>query len=252
MMLTELLPASRWSMLRALWADGATDSVHALAKKYQLSYSSAYTELKRLERASLAKSSVIGNSLVYQANKDNPLAKAVEELVRASSDSASANYDYVPPLRVMANLLALDAPLRSEISPTSDMTPEDAVAQGLRLTHNDPTLARAFPVLLWRNRNRLNMELITQKATALDEKRTLGFFLELTGMLANDRHLGSLAQKLKDRRFKQVRNFFEFSHGKYSEQLAEQRTPRVAREWCFRLDMDMDNFRRFFSKFCDT
>ena len=185
MLLTELLPTGRWCLLKALWLDGATDSVHALARQYQLSYSSAYAELKRLEKASLAESSVVGNSLVYRANRANPLADAVEVLVQASDSSGSDHQNGLPPLRVRANLLALGAPLRCETGPSDDMTPEDAVAQGLRLTHRDPTLARAFPVLLRRNRDRLNMDLLRQKATALNEKRTLGFFLELTGMLAN-------------------------------------------------------------------
>jgi hypothetical protein len=252
MILTELLPAGRWRMLRALWLDGATDSVHALAKQYQLSYSSAYAELKRLERASLALSKVVGNSLIYRANKANPWADAVEAFVRATNDSVSARDDYLPPLRVMANLLALGVPLRSETVPDTDITPEDAVAQGLRLTHSDPSLVRAYPVLLGRNRNRLSMELLSRKAIELNEKRTLGFFLELTGMLANDRHLRSFAQTLKDRRFTKVCDFFEFSQGKYARSLAEQRTPRVAKDWRFRLDMDMDNFRNFYSKFCEV
>ena len=252
MLLTELLPTGRWRLLRALWLDGATDSVHALAKRYQLSYSSAHAELKRLEQASLAQSSVVGNSLVYRADKANPLADAVEALVHASDDSESALQSGLPPLRVRANLLALGAPLHCEAGPSADMTPEDAVAQGLRLSHGDPSLVRAYPVLLWRNRNRLNMDLLRQKATALSEKRTLGFFLELTGMLANDPSLRSLALTLKDRRFTKVRDFFELPRGKYSEALAEQRTPSVAREWRFRLDMDMDNFRHFYSKFCEA
>lgn len=252
MLLTELLPAGRWKLLRALWLDDATNSVHALARQYQLSYSNAYAELKRLERASLAQSSVVGNSLVFRANKANPLADEVRALVLASDSSPSVNDDGYPPLRVMANLVALGAPLRCETVPVTDMTPEDAIAHGLRLAHYDPTLVRAYPVLLQRNRNRLDMALLKRKASALNEKRTLGFFLELTGMLANDRHLRSLAATLKDRRFKKVRDFFEFPQGKFSKQLAEQRTPLVAREWRFRLDMDMDNFRQFYSKFCEA
>lgn len=239
-------------MLRALWLDGARDSVHALARQYQMSYSSAYAELKRLERAALAQSSVVGNSLVYQANKDHPLADAVEALVHASDNTESIHEDYLPPLRVMENLLALGAPVRCEAAPATNMSPEDAVAHGLRLTHHDPTLVRAYPVLLWRNLHRLDMELLRKKATELNEKRTLGFFLELTGLLANDHYLRSLAATFKDRRFTKVRNFFELSQGKFSEQLAELRTPQVAREWRFRLDMDMDNFRRFYTKFCEV
>jgi hypothetical protein len=96
------------------------------------------------------------------------------------------------------------------------------------------------------------MERLKQKAIALNEKHTLGFFLELTGVLANDRRLRSLAQTLKDRRITKVHDFFEARYGKYSQYLAEQRTPRVAKNWHFRLDMDMDNFRQFYSKYCEA
>ena len=232
--------------------DGAIGSIHALAKQHQLSYSSAHTELKRLERASLARSKVAGNSLVFEANKDHRLAAALEALVRASAVSVPTQETRYQPLQVMANLTSLGVPLRAEATPTAAMLPEEAVAQGLRLTHCHPTLARAYPVLLARNRNRLNLELLRQRAFALKEKQTLGFFLDLTGTLANDPRLRSFAQTLKDRRIRRVRDFFEGPHGKYSQYLANQRTPQLANDWHFRMDMDMDNFRQFYSKFCET
>lgn len=248
-MLSGILPTARWRLLKALWLEGASGSVHALSKQNQMSYSSAHAELKRLERASLARSKVVGNSLVFEANRAHRVAAAVDALVRASADGQPPHEERYEPAQILANLASLGAPVRTETTPSADLAPEEAIAQGLRLTHHHPTLARAFPVLLARNRNRLNMELLRQRATALHEKQALGFFLELTGTLANDAQLRGFAQKLKDRRIKKVRDFFETQHGKYSRYLTNQRTPQVAKNWHFRMDMDLDNFRQFYAKF---
>lgn len=246
-----LMPAGRWKLLRTLWLDGARGSVRALARQNGMSYSNAYSELKRLERASLARSGVVGNSLVFESASDHPLANAIEALLRASGD-AQPTETRTDPGRVLASLASFGAPVSADTAPDGGLNPEEAVAQGLRLAHGRPSLARAYPVLLTRNRSRLNLERLRQRATELNEKQTLGFFLDLTGTLANDRQLRSFAQTLKDRRIKKVRDFFEGPHGKYSRHLADQRTPQVAKDWHFRMNMDMDNFRTFYSKFCDA
>lgn len=250
-MLSEILPTGRWKLIRALWLEGASGSVRALAQQTDLTYSTAHAELKRLERASLARSRVVGNSLVFEAAKDHPVAAAVETLVRASDDTQPTE-ERLEPQRVLANLASLGAPVHADTAPAADLEPEEAVVRGLRLTHRYPTLARAYPVLLARNRGRLNLERLKQRATAVNERQTLGFYLELTGALANDRRLLSFAQTLKDRRVRKVRDFFEGPHGKYSRNLADQRTPQVAKDWHFRMNMDMDNFRDFYSKFCEA
>lgn len=248
MMFAGLLPTGRWKLLKALWRDGASGSVRTLANQNGMSYSNTHAELKRLERASLACSQVVGNALVFEANREHPATSAIEELVRTSAD-AQPGKEPPRPDQTMANLASLGAPVSTESTPDVDLDPEEAVAQGLRLTHLYPTLARAYPVLLARNRGRLNLERLKQIATELNEKQTLGFFLELTASLANDRQLRSFAQTLKDRRVKKVRDFFEGPQGKYSQRLANQRTPPVANRWHFRMNMDMDNFRHFYSKF---
>src|SRR5262249_39024408 len=159
-------------------------------------------------------------------------ARTVETLVRASAtDIESPGHEN--PDDVMANLASLGAPLHVENAPVTDLPPEEAVAQGLQLTHYDPILARAYPVLLARNRNRLNLERLRQRASALKEKQTLGFFLDLTAQLARDDQLRSFSQRLKDRRVRKVRDFFEGRHGKYSRYLANERTPQVAQDWHF-------------------
>lgn len=214
-----------------------------------MSYSNAYSELKRLERASLARSEVVGNSLVFTAAGNHPLAGEIETLLRAS-DETEPTKEGTDPGRVLATLASFGAPLSADADPDGSLTPEEAVAQGLRLVHGHPALARAYPVLLTRIRSRLNLERLRQRATELNEKQTLGFLLDLTGTLSNDRQLRSFARTLKDRRIKRVRDFFEGPHGKYSRYLAEHRTSQVAKDWHFRMNMDMDNFRTFYSKFC--
>ena len=72
---------------------------------------------------------------------------------------------------------------------------------------------------------------------------------DLTGVLAKDKRLRSFARTLEDRRVKKVRDFFEGPHGKYARHLADQRTPQVAKDWHFRMNMDMENFRQLYSKF---
>lgn len=238
-------------LLRALWSDGARGSVQALAKQNGMSYSSAHAELKRLERASLARSKVVGNSLVFEADKSHRVASAIEAFVRASEADPPVE-ERTPTLQVMANLASLGAPIRAEATPSAHLVPEDAIAEGLRLTHCYPTLARAYPVLLARNRDRLNLERLKQRATELNEKQTLGFLLELAGALSNDRQLRVFALTLKDRRVRRVRDFFEGPHGKYSRYLADQRTPQIAKDWHFRMNMDLDNFRHFYTKFCEV
>src|SRR5262245_42767111 len=149
MMLSKLLPTGRWRLLKALWLDNASGSVQALSKQYEMSYSSAHMELKRLEQALLARSEYVGNSLVFEANKTHSAAHAVEDFVRASADEVSPEEGH-PPLQVMAKLALLGAPVSVGTTQAADLTLEEAVAQGLRLTHYYPNLARAYPVLLAR------------------------------------------------------------------------------------------------------
>jgi DNA-binding MarR family transcriptional regulator len=165
-MLSEILPAGRWKLLRALWLNGARGSVQGLARQTGLSYSNAHAELKRLERAGLARSWFLGNALVFTADKRHRVAAAIEAFVRASDESRPAEDDDQP-LQVMANLASLGAPVQAETTPARDLVPEEVVARGLRWTHFYPTLARAYPVLVARNRNRLNLERLKQRATEL-------------------------------------------------------------------------------------
>ena len=84
---------------------------------------------------------------------------------------------------------------------------EEVVAQGLALSHDDATVARVLPVVLWTQRDRLDEHRLVREATRLDERQTLGFFLELTGRLARTDRFESLWSSLRDRRRSRVRPF---------------------------------------------
>ena len=67
---------------------------------------------------------------------------------------------------------------------------EELVAAGLHLTHTDASVARALPIVLWRNRARLRFDELARVARQEGEGATLGLFLDLTSQLTNDRELG--------------------------------------------------------------
>ena len=69
--------------------------------------------------------------------------------------------------------------------------PEQVVVQGLRLAHTDASVARALPVMLWANRDRLRLADLVRRARRAKEGATLGFFLELTSVLAGSRPFAS-------------------------------------------------------------
>jgi len=248
-MFKELLPDSRWRLLRALWIDRSEGSIRELARLAEVSYCSAHSELKRLEQAGLACCEAVGNASIYRANRANPVAAELETVLGASQDAARQPHHAPDDEVLLAHLKKLGAPVLADSGPGDPMPAEEAVARGLCLTHRMPALARAFPVLLARNRARLDFARLRHRATALGEKQTLGFLLDLTGLLAKDNSLRSLAQSLKDRRVRRTKDFFEGPHGKHAARLAEMRTPPIARDWKFRLDMSMESFEQLFKKF---
>lgn len=93
---------------------------------------------------------------------------------------------------------------------------------------------------------RLDEHRLVQEATRLDERQTLGFFLELTGRLAGNDRFASLSSSLRDRRRSWVRPFF--AHGRMALATARKNTPPVARRWGHLMNMGMDGFASAFAK----
>jgi hypothetical protein len=105
-----------------------------------------------------------------------------------------------------------------------------------------------MPVFVWQHRRDLNFRSLLQKAHRLGEKRSVGFLLALTGTLGQDSNLLDAAEQLRDRRVKKTEDFFMRDHSKAEALLAEARTPPVARDWLFRMNMTMETFASTFLK----
>jgi hypothetical protein len=129
---------------------------------------------------------------------------------------------------------------------------ELVVAEALALSHQDAAVARVLPLVLWRNRAKLDHEELVHQASLRNESQALGFFLELAGTLGSDPRLKAQARLLRDRRRTRVRPFFTRARGRRELALARTRTPALARRWGYLLNMDLASFGSTFDKHRDA
>ena len=200
----------------------------------------------------LATSERVGRMLLYRANCKHPQAALLRRLL---TEGMATGWP-VPPARaeqVRGWLAAVGAPLLvSEGVSARPPGLEEVVARGLALSHEDATVARVLPVVLWMQKDRLDEHRLVREATRLDERQTLGFFLELTGRLARNDRFASLSRSLRDRRRSRVRPFFARPHGRMALGAARRSTPRVARRWGYLMNMGMDSFASAFAKHAEV
>ena len=154
------------------------------------------------------------------------------------------------PATVRSWLRDLGAPLiRSAVASRRAPDPEQVVVEGLRLAHTDATVARALPVLLWANRDRLRLADLVRRARRAKEGATLGFFLELTSELAGSRPFAAACADLRQDRPPSDSFFFEGAEKTLvGKELAALNTPLVARRWRFLMNMPLDSFETLFRK----
>ena len=147
---------------------------------------------------------------------------------------------------------AMGAPLGSTRSKKQKCSDEEMLVSAVALARNNSTLTRTLPVVLSKNVKRLDFEKLAACARKRNARQELGFFLDLTGVLAHDSDLRTKADSLFDRRRKRVTDFFKGKSGKYSARLADQNTPPVAQKWLYRMNMNMDSFQSLFVKHVRT
>lgn len=239
---------ARRDLLHQLWVERAVGSVSDLARRAGVSFATAHKELESMRAEGLATSERVGRRLLYRANRRHPQSALLRRLLKQGTASGRT----MPPARaeeVRGWLAAVGAPLLvSKAVSSRPPSLEEVVAQGLALSHDDATVARVLPVVLWTQRDRLDEHRLVGEATRLDERQTLGFFLELTGRLAGNDRFASLSSSLRDRRRSRVRPFFARAHGRMALATARKNTPAVARRWGFLMNMGMDSFAPAFAK----
>ena len=148
-------------------------------------------------------------------------------------------------LATVQTLVALGAPLAGW-SPRTLLSPENAFVSALRFASKNAFLLRALPVVLARNWRSLDWAVLEESARAMGVLDRLGMVTELTGSLAGMPELTATAKRwwqppAQTSYFFPPRNAFD-------KELAELRTPDVARRWGFLMNMGEDSFRDLFRR----
>jgi hypothetical protein len=239
---------ARRELFRLLWGQDATGSISDLSRRAKVTFSAAHRELEAMRAAGLARAERTSAELVYRAETDHPQTRLLRQLAKASGQVRTdrrTNHDH----EVRAALATVGAPLGSPRTKAPPPDLEEALANALVLSHRDPTVARVLPLVLWRQRDRLDLHRLVAQASRRDERSALGYFLELAGQLGDVPVLVQAARGLRDRRRTKTRQFFAGPFGPHATALARRNTPKEALRWGFVMNMPLDSFRTLFEKF---
>jgi hypothetical protein len=229
-------------LLVLLWGEQQTGSVGELAGLADVSFASAHTELKEMQRLQLVRVDRRGGKEVLSANVDHPESDLLAKLARTDTPPRPLAEPRDDKLRQM--LVALGAPLRG-VKPAA-VAPAQTLAvlvEAARLARRDATVARTLPVCVWNHRAQLDAKALQALRVAPEDKHALAFFLELAGDLGGDRRLVGLAEGLRDARLSQTRPFFAADTATTARDFA------LAKKWGFMMNMDLESFRSLFTKF---
>ena len=142
-------------------------------------------------------------------------------------------------------LVALGAPLAGWDA-NERLPAETAIANALRFASSDASLLRTLPVVLARNWKSLDWLQLEASARADGTLDRLGLVTELAGALGKlpsltARAAGWWAPPQEPTYFFSVKNVFD-------KELADLRTPPVARRWGFLMNLGEDSFRTLFER----
>jgi len=233
-------------MLELLWRHGAAGSASDLAKQARVSFSSAYRELTLMKEFGLVAVRVEDGREVYSAATDHRDAELLRRLVESRPSSAPPDDPACAAVR--RRVRALGAPLAVPAEPVPEDQREEALVDAVRLARRDATLARVLPVALAAQWKTLDRDRLERSAVRAKEKHTVGFFLALTAELLGDRVLRGWAARFRDHRVKTLRPFFALPSARMGKDLVERRTPQLAREWGYSMDLSLDSFQSAFAK----
>jgi len=151
---------------------------------------------------------------------------------------------------LMGWLAHYGAPLYGPQNPGNPPPPEVVLADALVLARGSGSVARALPMAFLGARKKLDFDRLAKEAESRGQVRTLGFFLDLSAELSGHQTFATAASKLHVHPAATMTRPIQFFKPTTAleRKLAEGRTPKVARKWGFRMNMDMDSFTSMFRK----
>lgn len=238
---------TRKDLLNLLWKEGLEASGHQLALLADSPYSSVHAELEAMKRGGLVHSHTEGRSEVFAKNSAYPFKDVLLQLLQVRESIVNRTVPTSEDVR--AALAKFGTPVTSSAKSSCNLSPEETFVFGLELARADSSVARSLPVGFAKNKNILSwkrMEFLARKRKVLP---VLGFYLELTATLLNDKQLKRRATQLVDGRRKKMEFFFKNQKpSRFEQKLFERNTPTIARKWHFLMNMGMDSFEDLFRK----
>ncbi|HTJ42304.1 MAG TPA: hypothetical protein VL463_09440 [Kofleriaceae bacterium] len=229
---------ARRRLLALLWGEKVKGTVTELADRANVSFPSAYRELREMERWGLAVSTHDENGTTFVADESNPDADLLVRLAKSTAASRAGRRSG-DGAEVRAHLAAVGAPLRSAPATTPSPPLPQVLVEGLKLARRDPEVARSMPVLLHRYRD--EMPSVVEQSAQHGLGHTLGFLLAVTSRLTGDRSMARTAAKLRDRRVRR-QEFFLLPPS------SSGTTFPLARAWGLRMRVDLEWFGSLFEK----
>ena len=238
---------TRRALLELLWRDGVSGTATDLADKSGVAFAGAYKELKAMVESELAEVEWSNGRKVFSANRAHPMAGLLRKLVKQIKTKKSKYSEESEKLR--ENLAYLGLPVSArKTAPEPDVTVEALLVEAANLAQEDASVARSLPVLFHKVRDTLDFDTLKHESWKKGNKHRVGFFLEMAGELSNNRRLTEASHCFLDHRYKVPRQFFN-KQSSLSQQLAEMRTPDLAKKWGWRMNMGLDAFESTYEKF---
>ena len=243
---------ARKALLKTLVVGGFGGSVSEVARRSRIRPSTADRELDRMEACGLVLCEHVGKEKVVTPNVHSSNVRHLRKLLAARASASPLTGHRNVDARLRAALAYFGAPLfvPSDVELRKAPGLEVTLAAAMRLSHADPAVAGNLPVVLWRNRQQLDVNELARLAVREGEGQTLGFFLDLTDQLAGVSVFTPAAQALRDKRVRRTRNFFSRDGGfsEYERDLAVMNAPEVAKRWHFLMNMSLESFASYFRK----
>jgi len=238
---------TRRALLELLWRDGVSGTATDLADKSGVAFAGAYKELKSMVEFKLAEVEWRRGGKVYSANRNHPMASLLRSLVKQSKTKKSRHSEESEKLR--GNLAFLGLPVNArKVAPEPDVTMEALLADAADLAQVDASVARSLPVLFGKFGDSLDFDDLKHESWKRGNKHRVGFFLDLAGELFSNERLTEASKNFMDQRYTVPKQFFA-NQSKLSQELAEMRTPSLAKKWGWRMNMGLDVFESTFEKF---
>lgn len=238
---------TRRKLLQLLWRDGVSGTVSDLADKAGVAFAGAHKELSAMAKAGVATAEWTGGRREFSANLKHPMAKSLRQLVNdRETERNSVDVDMTG---LRGNLAFLGLPVNArKVSPKPGSKLEALLAHAADLAQVDASVARTLPLLFFKYRDQVDFDVLKQESRKLGNKQQVGFFLELAGLLGGSTRLKRASHRFLDKRYSVPRSLFR-NQTTLAEQVAETRTPELAKKWGFRMNMPLDAFKVVFDKF---